>query len=72
MAESDLDRLAFGLGGKVMTNLILSNVQQLLVSADWKHRYTRGQTGSTGIIPGGSRQWGGGGQKSGSVSLIVW
>ena len=38
VAESDLDRLAFGLGGKVMTNLILSNVQQLLVSADWKHR----------------------------------
>ncbi|KAF0306609.1 Importin-5 [Amphibalanus amphitrite] len=39
VAESDLDRLAFGLGGKVMTNLILSNVQQLLVSADWKHRH---------------------------------
>lgn len=39
VAESALDRLACGLGGKTMLPQIVQNIPTMLSSADWKHRY---------------------------------
>lgn len=39
MAESALDRLACGLGGKTMLPHILSNVSTMLTNPNWKYRY---------------------------------
>lgn len=38
MAESALDRLACGLGGKTMLPHILSNVSSMLANPNWKYR----------------------------------
>jgi hypothetical protein len=38
MAESALDRLACGLGGKTMLPQILTNVSPMLTNPDWKFR----------------------------------
>jgi len=40
IAESALDRLACGLGGKTMLLHILSNVSTMLTNPNWKYRYT--------------------------------
>lgn len=39
MAESALDRLACGLGGKTMLPHIVANIPQMLDSPDWKYRH---------------------------------
>lgn len=39
MAESALDRLACGLGGKTVLPHILSNVSTMLANPNWKYRY---------------------------------
>lgn len=39
IAESSLDRLACGLGGRTVLPHILSNVPRMLDSADWRHRH---------------------------------
>ncbi|XP_078038874.1 karyopherin beta 3 [Augochlora pura] len=39
VAESALDRLACGLGGKTMLPLIIQNVPQMLHNSDWKYRH---------------------------------
>jgi len=38
-AESALDRLSCGLGGKTLLPHILSNVSTMLANANWKYRY---------------------------------
>ncbi|XP_071439915.1 importin-5 [Hetaerina americana] len=40
VAESALDRLACGLGGKTVLPQIVSNIPNMLSSPDWKHRHT--------------------------------
>ena len=40
VAESALDRLACGLGGKTMLPHIVQNIPQMLENPDWKYRYT--------------------------------
>lgn len=39
MAESALDRLACGLGGKTMLPHIVQNIPQMLENPDWKYRH---------------------------------
>lgn len=41
MAESALDRLACGLGGKTMLPHILTNVSTMLANPNWKYRYKK-------------------------------
>lgn len=38
VAESALDRLACGLGGKTMLPLVVSNIPSMLSNPDWKYR----------------------------------
>lgn len=38
VAESALDRLACGLGGKTMLPLIVQNIPTMLSNSDWKYR----------------------------------
>ncbi|XP_060518606.1 importin-5 [Cylas formicarius] len=39
VAEAALDRLACGLGGKVILPLVTANIPQMLASPDWKQRH---------------------------------
>jgi len=39
VAESALDRLACGLGGKTMLPHIVNNIPQMLENPDWKYRH---------------------------------
>jgi len=39
VAESSLDRLACGLGGKTILPIVMSQVQTMLGNPSWQHRY---------------------------------
>lgn len=39
VAESSIDRLACGLGGKIVLPHIIANIPAMLSNADWRYRY---------------------------------